>query len=210
MIITPIIAAARRTDADPIVYAIIGGVFLALFAIVGIINAIAEGMRKKSLELRANLMYARYKEWLSAIQQNGGTIPTVELPIMLKDGEEGLYQDSAQMLETRSIRTARHGGAAVRVAKGVTIGQGRTRSESHEEWRQIATGYLYITSQRLIFDGDMQSRNIKLSDIVSVNYDANNIQIATSKRQKTMIFTSVNGYITHAILTAAIKEANKH
>jgi hypothetical protein len=205
MFIALLFFAAKRHDTDPILSLVIVLVILTAGAVGTIINAIRNEKRKKALELRGDLMHKRYKDWLAAIQQNGGDIPPIELPIILQDGEEGLYMDSAQMLETRSVRTARHGGAAFRVARGVTIGQGRTRSESHEEWRQIAAGYLYITSQRLVFDGDMQSRNIKLSEIVSVNFDANNIQIATSKRQKTMIFTSVNGYIAHAILTAAIK-----
>ena len=124
----------------------------------------------------------------------------------MKDDEEGLYQSSAQMFETRSVRTARHGGVAVRVARRVTIGQGSTRSESHEEWRQIADGYFYITSHRIVFDGDKQSRNIKLSDIISVNYYDDCILVSTSKRQKTMVFSSVNGYIAYAILEVVTRQ----
>ena len=191
-------------SADAIAHVAVAIVFLVVFAVGGIAAAISSSRRAKALKLRADLMYRRYKDWFQAIQANGGTIPTVELPVILQEGEEGLYQDSAQLLETRSVRTSRHGGSAIRIAKGVTIGQGRTRSESHEEWRQIAAGYLYITTHRLIFDGDMQSRNIKLSDIVSIDYDANNLQVATAKRQKTMIFASVNGYIANAILRSAI------
>jgi hypothetical protein len=201
--------AARRHTSDLDLYLSIAtlAVILIALAFCTIAQSIAHKKRQKALAIRGDLMYHRYKDWLAAIKQNNGDIPTVELPIILQNGEEGLYQDSAVMLETRSGRTARHGGAAIRISRGVTIGQGRTSSESHEEWRQISSGYLYITSQRLVFDGNTQSRNIKLSDIVSVNFDANNIQIATSKRQKTMIFTSVNGYITNAILKAAIQSA---
>ena len=177
-------------------------IIIGIIGIIGLIAMVVAAIKRQEAQAAKETAQRqeRYRKWLAEFKQNGCKLSPVKLPILMKDGEEGFYQSSAQMFEPRSVRTARHGGMSVRVARGVTIGQGGTRSESHEEWRQIADGYFYITSHRIVFDGDKQSRNIKLSDIISVNYDDDCIQVSTSKRQKTMIFSSINGYIAWAIL----------
>ena len=125
------------------------------------------------------------------------------LPIHLDKGEEGFYWDeTANLYELRAVRDGKVGGASFRIAKGVTIHSGGFRSESHDEWREIANGALYVTNKRIIFDGDKKNRVIKLSEVMSVDRGYRVAVVNSAKLQKPIALGSINGQMFADIVDA--------
>ena len=79
--------------------------------------------------------------------------------------------------------------------RGLGVFEGESRAESHDEWRRISTGVFYVTNKRIVFDGDTQSREIKLGNVISTNADYQSLSITSAKRQKPMKFCGLNGQI---------------
>lgn len=117
-------------------------------------------------------------------------LPTVETNVMLKRGEAAFYFAPSALFETRAVRrsTAGHGG--FRIARGVWVGGTRGRAESHQEWRRIDDGDLTVTNRRIIFDGRKTNRAVPLDKLLSCDLRAGEVEISTSTRQKSMVFTA--------------------
>lgn len=130
----------------------------------------------------------------------------MELP--LDAGEMCYLQMAASLCEPRAIRQSVHTGGGVRIARGVVIGQGYSSSESHEEWRRISSGRLYITDRRIVFDGDMQNRTIKLSDLLSVQQGNDYIVISSDRRTRSMAFYGLNGLIAGDMIKRLKRQAD--
>ena len=77
---------------------------------------------------------------------------------------------------------------------------GSSHSESHDEWRELSSGVLYVTNRRIIFDGEKHNRTVKLSTIMSVQAEPLSIAVSTTNRQKTLLFTNVNGKIAQGVI----------
>jgi len=163
---------------------------------VGICMSIARKRERRKLEERMDSQYRKWRESVDSV----GRIPPMAVGMHLAKGETAYLQLHAALCETRAVRHSTHTGGAFRIAKGVTVGRGYTTSESHEEWRQISTGILYVTNKRLVFDGDMQNRVVKIEDIVSAQASAAQVAITTTSRQKTMIFDRVNGQVVRDVI----------
>lgn len=120
----------------------------------------------------------------------GGGLPAVDTNVMLKRGEAAFYSAPTTLFETRAVRhhVAGHGG--VRVARGVWIGGTRGRAESRQEWRRIDDGSLTVTNQRIIFDGRKTNRTVPLDKLISFDTGLGEVEISTSSRQKSMVFTA--------------------
>lgn len=177
---------------EPWQYALIGLMLLLIVALAASI-VMAEVNRRKRREERRAILLGRYKQWRAWVETND-RLPEVDVDVILKGDEIAHYASPAELIETRSVRTTNFAGASTRLG-GVNVGGGRAHSRSHDEWRNIASGQLVITSARLIFDGDAQSRTVPLSSIVSVKADADAVSIASSSREKIMVFRNVNGPI---------------
>ena len=91
----------------------------------------------------------------------------------------------------------------MRTRGGLILGGGRSVSESHDEWRKISEGAVYVTSRRVIFDGDMDNRSVSLASIMSVQADADGAMITASSRQKTVGLADTNGLILRAAIQIA-------
>lgn len=113
-----------------------------------------------------------------------------EVPIILKEGELAVFQEPSRFYETRSYRI--YGGGGTRI-KGVYFGGGA--SESHQRLREIDTGSLVLTSQRLVFDGSIESRALNLKDIISASAWSDAIEVSSSRRQKSQVYTVRNPII---------------
>ena len=176
-------------------------IIIAVTAIVGAVVAgicmsAARKRERRRLEERLNNQYVK---WRAAIDRAGRLQP-MAVGMHLSKGEVGYLQLRTTLCETRSIRNSTHTGGAVRIAKGITVGRGYSTSESHEEWRQISTGVLYVTNKRLVFDGDMQNRVVKIDDVVSAQAGAAQVAITAASRQKTMLFDRINGQIVRDVI----------
>ena len=82
------------------------------------------------------------------------------------------------------------------------------QSESTQELRAIDSGELTITNQRLVFRGSKENRVIPLSKVIEIKMHNDAIEIATTGRQKSSIFTVNNPYIWNVNLFVLSKVDN--
>lgn len=149
----------------------------------------------------------QYRLWRKDFEAADGYLPEIPLPINLRKGEAGYFSStSVTLCEPRAVRSGGYGGGSVRVAKGLSIHTGRFSSESHDEWREITTGNLYVTDKRIIFDGAIKNRVIDLEDVMSVAPGYRDACVNSAKLQKPVGFKNVNGQIFAAIISALTSE----
>ena len=174
----------------------IGVVILTMLGIIAIM--IGQSVHAHNLDMAADSLY---RDWLRYVEKNEGLDPVMAPPIKLRKGELCYFvDDTADMYEPRSVRTGGYGGGSVHVAKGLTLHTGRMSSESHYEWRKVAVGALYLTNERLIFNGDMQNKVVNIDDIMSVTPGYRVASVSSQKLQKPMAFGDINGQIFVAVL----------
>ena len=205
-------AAARRShfasnggpDFTPVVWIFCGLILIGV--VCGVIAAIVSAAKEKRLNEKAD---AAFKKWAAAVEANGRRLPIYDSGIHLKKGELCYFKDStATLLEPRSVRSGGFGGASIRVAKGVSIHSGRFASESHDEWREITTGALYVTNRRIIFDGATKNREILMSDVMSVQPGFRTAVVNSHKLQKPVGFSSINGQIFATVVDSISEESS--
>ena len=166
---------------------------LVLAVVIAIVQGIMADARARKLDARAN---ERYQAWRREIDDAGGDLPECSLPIRLKQGEVGLYcAHNVELLEPRAVRTGGYGGGSIQVAKGVSIHSGRVQSESHDEWRTITRGSLYVTDRRIIFDGEVKNHVIDIKDVLSVVPGYREATVNSDKLKKPLGFRGLNGQI---------------
>ena len=148
---------------------------------------------------------ANHKRWRAEIEAAGGELPVRDVPIRLKKGEVCFYYDpTATLCEPRAVRSGGYGGTSIRVARGVSIHTGRFGSESHDEWRKITEGALYVTNRRIIFDGAMKNRVISIADVLSIEPGARAAVVNSQNLQKPFAFASINGQIFADVVNTII------
>lgn len=198
---TFLILAASRHNDDPVVMVIAAVVFLVLVIIVMIVNACENNSRQRAQESQAMSFRSKYMRWRRKINSTG-EISSVKAGLNLSKGEECYFAERTTLREPRAVRVSRHSGYGVRPLRRVGIFEGESTSESHDEWRTIAHGVLYITNKRLVFAGDKQNRVVKIGEILTVETYANAIEVKTSRRTKSMEFFGLNGQKATDILRA--------
>jgi hypothetical protein len=115
--------------------------------------------------------------------------PIVPVNVILKQGEVGILQESSMFYEMQAYRV--HGGGT-RI-RGVYIGRGS--SESHQRLRHIDSGRIILTTQRLIFDGQWETRMTNLNDIIWASPLEDAIEVSVGRNQKTQIYIVRNPLI---------------
>jgi hypothetical protein len=140
-----------------------------------------------------------YEKWAAWVESNR-RLPTMRTDLMLDGGEIVHHCETATLVEPRAVRVSNHGGIGYNVGGGIMIGGGRSVSESHDEWRVLSRGVVYVTSRRVIFDGEKHNRAIGISSILSVQSEPNAVMITAAGRQKTMMIADANGLIIHAAI----------
>jgi hypothetical protein len=166
---------------------VVGG--LLLFVLIYIIKAVNSQTAKKEIEERQKRNRDEAYRFFVDIEQQK-TLPGTQVDVVLKEGEIGVFQEPSVLLETRAYRV--YGGAGTRIG-GIYVGGGA--SESHQRLREIDSGILVLTNQRLIFDGQHESRSVNVSDVISANAWSDAIEISSSRRQKSQICTVQNPII---------------
>lgn len=142
---------------------------------------------------------AEYKRWRHDVAVRRG-LRTFDTDVNMEAGERCHFKATATLAEPRSVRDTSHLGGAVRVARGVAVLAGSSHSESHDEWRELSSGVLYVTNRRIVFDGEMHNRTVKLSTVMSVQAEPLSVAVSTTNRQKTLLFTNVNGKIVQGVI----------
>jgi hypothetical protein len=181
--------------------ATIGAVVLFIVFLVAL-DFIAVRLRRRR---RDTALLSEFEEWKKKTDAAGG-IESANYGLQLPDGEECFYATRATLCEPRAVRVSRHGGVGLRATRRIGVFEGESRSESHDEWRAISSGILYMTNKRVIFAGDMHNRTVKLADILSVSAFIDALDIRTTKRMKSMRFSNINGSIANQVLSLLMSE----
>jgi hypothetical protein len=199
-------AARHKSTAsdDPIVSLILFACFATIGLAMLLFRLRDEKRAQKESEKRQSRNLELYQKWRKRVDANG--VGPVPVEIRLEKDESCYLKAGAILCEPRAIRQSVHTGGAVRVMKGVSIGRAYSTSESHEEWRRIASGCLYVTNKRILFDGDMQNRTVKMKDVVSVQRGNDYVAISSDRRQKTMVFCGINGLIANDIINSLLED----
>lgn len=167
---------------------------LVVLGLLGLFLAWSAASRKAAREERrrrtlGNVEAAR-AFWREA-ERRGGLLP-VESTLFLKDGEQAFFCEKVELMEPRAMRTGTGNRVGVRVARGVWVSTGTSTSETTDVWKRLDEGMLTITNRRIVFDGQMGTRNLELAKLVSVSPRVDGIEVAVENRQKSSGFTCAN------------------
>ncbi len=125
---------------------------------------------------------------------------------MLKKNEVAYLQSDVRLLETRKIRHYESGFGGVRVAKGIYIGATKGRSVSTDELTEIDQGSLILTNQRVIFDGKLNSRDIKLDKLLSIDQYSDGIEIAIEGWSKGQVYIDMDNPFLWVALIKVVRQ----
>lgn len=121
-------------------------------------------------------------------QIENGHLPAVGVPLALQKGEVCHYESHAQWHEVRKQTTTvgySSQGISFRIARGVyyRVGASRPHRVTTEGLTLIDEGTLYITSKRILFDGQKKNTALRLNTIIAFEPCADGIIIekATGK-----------------------------
>ena len=112
--------------------------------------------------------------------------------MFLKDGEKAFFCERVELMEPRAVRTGTGNRVGFRVARGVWVSTGTSTSESNDVWKRLDEGTLTITNRRIVFDGQMGTRNLELAKLVSVSPRSDGIEVSVENRQRSSGFTCTN------------------
>ncbi len=125
--------------------------------------------------------------------ENGET-PDVNVPIKLKRGEVCHFFTPMEHFEERTVtRRVRYGGpaASIRIAKGIywRMGDIGVSRVTENVLAPLGQGTLYLTSSRLLFDGDRKSTSIPLSKVINFQLYTDGVKIEKDSG-KDQVFTA--------------------
>lgn len=95
-----------------------------------------------------------------------------------------ISESNINLHEPRARRYAGHSG--VRVAKGVYIG-GST-AKSVQEMTYLSTGNLVLFVDELVYSSSMETRALKLANIVDIELFSDGLRVSVKNRQKPLLF----------------------
>lgn len=180
--------------SDPLVTGALILLFIVAVAILKIRDAVRSSREKRGLEERRKAVAEEAEAFFRKMALRN-KLPAIPVNIILKPGEVGIFQEPSVLYESRAYRL--YGGGGTRI-QGIYIGGGA--SESHQRLRQIDTGRLILTSQRLVFDGQMESRAVNLWDVISANPWTDAIEVSSSRKQKSQICSVRNPLIWSRVI----------
>jgi hypothetical protein len=160
--------------------------FAVVLAIVIAVRLVSSTRQRVQREDIFRVQKLEAMAFLDRIEKTG-KLPPPETNIIPQKGEVALLDEPSTFYESRSYRVG--GGAGTRIG-GVYVGGGV--SQSQQRLKQIDTGRLTLTNKRLIFDGSMENRTLRLPDIVSVERWQDAIEVSTQRRAKSQVFVVEN------------------
>lgn len=175
--------------SDPLVTGVFIVIAVIAVAILLVLDAIRSYMNKGKSSDRVKRMADDAKIFFASLE-NRTQLPTTAVNIVLKSGEFGIFQEPSILYESRSYRV--FGGGGTNVA-GIFIGGGA--SEAHQRLKEIDSGKIVLTNQRLVFDGQMENRVLNLKDVVSATPWTDAIEVGSSRKEKNQIYTVGNPLI---------------
>ena len=177
-------------------------VFFAISKYLSILIAIIILIRwniKNSKIKRKEFIATQANSFVDKIKKDG-KLPIIQTNALLDANEQAFLSENTKLQETRSVRQTVGGFGGVRLAKGVVVGRSSSRSESHQEWRDIDNGQLIITNKRIMYLGAKENRSILLDKIMTIETYLNAIEITSETRTKSLQFPVTNPYIWSTVI----------
>ncbi len=139
-------------------------------------------------EIKAQMHRSRF---LFDIQN--GKIPPISVPnLILRKGENAYWSEPGTIYEESVVNRHYEGGSvgtSIRIMKGVSfrVGQHRGRLISQTGHVPVSTGILYITNERLVFQGDAKSFATDLNKIFEVQPAMDGLRFSETGKEKSRI-----------------------
>ena len=140
---------------------------------------------------------------------DNGQLPTITVPINLQKNEVCHAEVGAIWYEhrTRTVRV-NYGGpvASIRICKGLRyrVGSVGVHRITREELTEIDRGTLYLTSKRVIFDGQKKNTTIRLSSLLSFTPLSDGVILEKSAGRSPSLARSGDVELFQAMLSAAL------
>jgi hypothetical protein len=201
LVVAPAISGFSRSgnglsSADDIGKILVIGVTLlvGLVVVVGLIAALVKTPTKPVSPQRLAQLQAEAKEFFDRAE--AGQIQPPVTPLVLGAGEKAVLHEPSTLSESRATRG--FAGAGTRI-EGVYVGGGGSRY--FQSLREVDSGTLTLTTQRLVFTGALESRVLDLKkDLVAVNTFGDTAIEVSTKRAKRLVFAVRNPIIWGALL----------
>ena len=163
--------------------------FIVLIIGVFVIAAISAGSKRKE---EIDSLKTQISVTKDCIKQIDNFLDLIDDQITTKKLKESSYvfltENNVNLYEPRARRYAGYSG--VRVAKGIYIG-GST-GKSVQEQTLLSTGKLILYVDELVYSSTMETRTIKLNNIVDTELFIDGIRFSIKNRQKPIMFTGTN------------------
>ena len=156
-------------------YVTVGGWGIGALVLIGVIFwLIIACARRRVIQLDAEAK--QFFEKVAEQSRVGKLWPICDSPVILDFGEAALLSEPSSLYEGRSTQLS-----------------GRS---SRLSLKMIDSGTLTLTTKRLVFTGSMETRVVRLTDIVSVDqYGFDGIEVATAGRLQRQLHTGLNPII---------------
>jgi|GEM_PF-4477899 len=174
---------------------------------MGLLNRMGEWKRKReerAEQRRIEEEKARQKRIKQLSDFEKGKLPKLSVKnvsVVFKKNEIVHRAERTNLYEPRSVRN--YGGGSIRIAKGIRLHAGQ--AESHLENRQIDSGSLILTSQRLVFVGGLRTTSIDLRKIFNIIPFEDGFQINREGKNRPESFSSEDSEVWAASIKGAIK-----
>jgi len=163
--------------------------FIVLIIGVFVIAAISAGSKRKE---EIDSLKTQISVTKDCIKQIDNFLDLIDDQITTKKLKESSYvfltENNVNLYEPRARRYSGYSG--VRVAKGIYIG-GST-GKSVQEQTLLSTGKLILYVDELVYSSTMETRTIKLNNIVDTELFIDGIRFSIKNRQKPIMFTGTN------------------
>ncbi len=141
-----------------------------------------------------------------------GNIPEIHPNVLLQRGEKCYAQLPCRLHEKRSVtRAIGYSGPVgrIRIMKGLSWRYGyiNVNRITSEELRQIDTGTLYITSKRLLFNGQAKNFNVQHKKIIQFTAYKDGFQIEKESGRDQYFLGEGDMELLGAILESVLRQA---
>lgn len=140
-----------------------------------------------------------------------GEIPEINSQISLEKNEKCYFKTYCDWFEKRTVtHRINYSGttASIKIMKGVRyrVGTIKPQRVTSEEWKQIDSGTMYLTSKRIIFVGQSKNLNIKLAKILSFTPYSDGVELTKDAGRNPLIRFSDNTDIFSLILSRLLND----
>jgi hypothetical protein len=170
----------------------VGIIFAVLLFVIGFAVAV------KSSRTRIDGQLAQQKRDQDTAAQaqldafNAAPLPRVAAPFTTLAGEQCYRGDAAQKVMNVKERVGAYGGPSVRVARGLYIRAGTSRSRSTETAPEVVdSGDLYVTNQRAVFIGQRGTEVYAWSHVIAWHGYSDGIAIDVPNKPRVTFVTGV-------------------